>query len=89
MYRETTVDNCVFIDEIILDVQGFADDLSIWGENKESVVQNTTAMINEAQKKKRKRASDKWWENRSYIVMETATSENENFVIKNCVFKKT
>jgi hypothetical protein len=71
----------VKIDEIVLDVLGFADDINILGEDKESVVQNTTSMINEARK-------IGLTINEKTIVMETENSEDENLAIKDYVFKK-
>jgi len=38
------------LDEIVLDVLGFADDINIRDDNKESVVQNTTTLINDAKR---------------------------------------
>jgi hypothetical protein len=67
----------------MLDVLGFADDLKILGEDKESVVQITITLINEAKQIGLAMNEEKT------VVMEAEISEDKNFKIENYVFKKT
>lgn len=78
----------VKINNVVQDVLGFADDLNIFREDKETVIQNTKTLMNEVKKKKKKnRTRDKCRENHSYG--NNLSSEDKNLSIENNVFEKT
>jgi hypothetical protein len=73
----------VRIDETVLNVLGFADDINILGEDKESIVQNTKSLINEARRIELTINEEKT------VVLETEKSKDENFAIEDYVFMIT
>lgn len=77
--------NCgVKVDEITIDVLGFAEDLNILGDKK-SIIQHTTTLI--IKKKKTNRLVIN--EEKTKVMEMGTTIEDENLAIKNYKFEKT